>query len=424
MARRHYAWTIATVTFVVLLAAAGFRSAPGVLIVPLHESEGWSRAVISAAVSVNLILFGLAGPFAAALMARYGLRRVVSGALAAIGTGALLTAFMTASWQLILLWGVIVGAGSGCLATVLAATVANRWFVARRSLVVGTLTAATATGQLVFLPLLGYLADHVGWRWVSVVVAAGAFVGIPLVLVFMRDSPAAMGLKPYGAPDSYVEPPPAERPVALAFAGLRNGARTPAFWLLAGSFFVCGASTNGLIGTHFIAAGHDHGLSETRASALLALVGIFDVIGTIGSGVLTDRYDPRRLLVGYYVLRGLSLLVIDPALEMRGAGLLAFMVFYGLDWVATVPPTVAICIDQFGSLRGPLVYGWVFAGHQIGAAVAAWGAGELRDVTGSYRPAFVISGACCIVAAAWVTRIRHRPAREPSPVMAPVPSGR
>jgi MFS family permease len=417
---RHYAWVVAGVTFLVLLFAAGFRSAPGVLIVPLHEEEGWSRSIVSAAVSVNLLFFGFAGPFAAALMARFGLRRVVMVALFAIGCGALATAAMTAPWQLILLWGVVVGAGSGCMATVLAATVANRWFVERRGIVVGALTAATATGQLVFLPVLGYLADHVGWRWVSVVVASGAFLGLPLVARFMRDSPEEMGLTPYGAPDDYEPPAPVGNPVALAVNGLQRASRMPAFWLLATSFFVCGASTNGLIGTHFIAAGHDHGMSETSAAGLLALVGVFDIIGTIGSGWLTDRVDPRRLLLAYYGLRGLSLLFLDSVLDARGVGVLGFVLFYGLDWVATVPPTVALCSRYFGPVHGGVVYGWVFASHQVGAAIAALAAGAIRNSTGSYQLAFQGAALLCIAAALWVQALRREgEVVEPEPALAP-----
>ena len=423
--RFHYAWVVFVASFVTLLGAAGFRSTPGILIDPLRDEFGWSRATVGTAVSINLLLFGFIGPFAAALQARYGLRRVTVVALTVISLGALGTTRMSEPWQLFLLWGVVVGVGSGCMATVFASTVASRWFVARRGLVTGALTAATASGQLVFLPLLSRLAEGVGWRWVGVTIAIGALAVVPIVVLFLRDRPEDMGLLPYGATEASPPAPAARdiRPVHAAFGALGDAWRSGAFWLLFGSFFVCGLSTNGLIQTHFLSAAHDHSISASSAAGYLALIGIFDVIGTIGSGVLTDRYDPRRLLVVYYVLRGLSLLVIDPALDMRGAGLLAFMMFYGLDWVATVPPTVAICIEQFGTTQGPLVYGWVFAGHQMGAAAAAWGAGQLRDVTGSYRPAFVISGACCIVAAAWVTRIRQRPAREPTPVIAPVPSG-
>lgn len=308
------------------------------------------------------------------------------------------------------------------MATVFASTVASRWFVARRGLVLGALTAATASGQLVFLPFLSRLADGMGWRWVGLAIAISALAVVPIVALFLRDNPADVGLLPYGA----TEQPPAPssdrevRPVHAAFSALGDAWRSGTFWLLFGSFFVCGLSTNGLIQTHFISAAHDHHIAAGMAATYLAFIGVFDVIGTIGSGLLTDRYDPRRLLVIYYTFRGLSLLVIDPALAAQGAGLFGFMAFYGLDWVATVPPTVALCINQFGISRGPLVYGWVFAGHQAGAAVAAWGAGEIRDITGSYRPAFIAAGIACIIAAAGVTRIKHH-TNQPIPAVA-VPS--
>ena len=393
-------------TFVVILASAGFRSAPGVLFDPLEEAFGWNRSTVGAAVSVNLILFGLVGPFAAALMQRIGLRRHVVGALLLLAAGAGATTFMTRPWHLVLAWGVIVGLGAGGIASVLAATVASRWFVARRGIVVGALTAAGATGQLVFLPLLSHLATDVGWRAVSVTVALCALGTVPIVALGFRDAPSDLGLAPYGGTE--VTPPvPRANPIATAMEGLRLARRSSAFWLLFGSFAVCGLSTNGLVATHFIPAAHDHGMSETTAASYLALIGVFDIAGTLASGWLTDRLDPRRLLLAYYGLRGLSLLALHQALGAHHLGLWGFIAFYGLDWVATVPPTVALCNELFGPSRGPVVYGWVFAGHQLGAALAAWGAGFIRDQTGTYQLAFVIAGACCLVAALGVLRIRR-----------------
>ncbi|MEZ5263770.1 MAG: MFS transporter [Acidimicrobiales bacterium] len=407
--RLHYAWIVFAVGFVTLLGAAGFRSAPGVLIEPLGEEFGWSKATVGGAVSVNLLLFGLVGPFAAALMLRYGLRRVVAIALVVISAGALATTRMSSPWQLVLLWGVVVGLGAGCMAAVFAATIATRWFSARRSLVTGCLTAASASGQLVFLPVLSRLAERVGWRWVSVTIALCALAVLPLVLLFLRERPEDLGLRPYGAAEEDPVPAaPVGNPVAVAFTGLRDAWTTGAFWLLVGSFWVCGLSTNGLIQTHFITAAHDHGIDATHAAGLLALIGIFDVIGTIGSGWLSDRHDPRTLLVIYYALRGVSLIVLHPALEAAGLPLAGFMVFYGLDWVATVPPTIALCASTFGRERAPVVFGWVFAGHQLGAAAAAWGAGWIRDTFGSYQPAFALAGVACIAAALAVPAIGRR----------------
>lgn len=403
----HYAWVVFAVTFFTLLAASGFRSTPSVLIQPLQEEFGWSKATISTAVSINIVLFGLAGPFAAALMGRFGLRRVVTSALVLISTGALLTVPMTQPWQLYLTWGVMVGIGSGCMATVLAATVATRWFAERQGVVMGALTAATAAGQLVFLPVLSRMAVNRGWQSVSVIIALCALVAAPLVAVFLRDRPEDVGLRRYGAGETDVPPRPIERPIRTAFIGLAEASRRPAFWLVAFSFFVCGASTNGLLGTHFIPAAHDHGITETSAAGLLALIGLFDVVGTVASGWLTDRCDPRRLLLMYYGLRGMSLFFLDGALDAGRLPLWGFVVFYGLDWVATVPPTVALCRQHFGLTKGPVVFGWVFAAHQLGASIAAWFSGFTRDHTGTYRLAFTLAAILCLVAAASLQTLRR-----------------
>ena len=412
-ARPHYAWVVFAVTFVTLLGAAGFRSTPGVLMVPLEQEFGWSRATVGLAVSVNLLLFGFSGPFAAALMLRFGIRRVVCSALAAIAAGALLTTQADQPWQLVLLWGVVVGLGAGCMATVLAATIANRWFVERRGLVLGLLTAASATGQLVFLPTLAWLTTDVGWRWAAVATATGALLVIPLVARFLRDWPREVGERPYGAKiDDPPQATPATNPIVSAVDGLRLAAGHRDFWLLAGTFFVCGFSTNGLIGTHLIPASIDHGMAATTAAGFLALIGIFDVIGTTASGWLTDRWDPRKLLFAYYGLRGLSLLLLPTAFGAPQAGLILFVVFYGLDWVATVPPTVSLASDIFGRQRGPIVYGWIFSAHQVGAAVAATGAGLVRTATGDYVLAFLAAGALCLVAAMMALGIGRRRERE------------
>lgn len=414
MSRRpHYAWVVAGVTFVTLLLASGFRSTPGVLIVPLEDDFGWSRATISLAVSVNLVLFGLTGPFAAAAMLRYGVRRVVLVALCLCAAGSALTVVMTAPWQLVVLWGGVVGLGTGAMASVLAATVAGRWFVTRRGLVIGVLTAASATGQLVFLPLLATLVTSHGWRSASWAVAGSALLAVPIVLVLLRDRPEDVGLRAYGAT---VETPPADaagNPVAAALAGLRLAAHSGRFWLLAGSFFVCGASTNGLIGTHFIPAAHDHGMTEVAAASLLATIGVFDIVGTTASGWLTDRVDPRMLLVWFYALRGLSLLALPTVLQSRSVPLLLFVAFYGLDWVATVPPTVALCADVAGPERTAVVFGWVFAAHQIGAATAAYAAGLVRTTLGTYSPAFVTAGWLCAAAAALAWSVGRSRGRRP-----------
>ncbi|HEY7486459.1 MAG TPA: MFS transporter [Streptosporangiaceae bacterium] len=419
-ARLHRAWVVAAVAFVALIGAAGFRATPGVLIVPLQEEFGWSRAATSLAVSVNLILFGLTAPFAAALMDRFGIRRVTAVALALVAAGSGLTVFMNATWQLVLCWGVLVGLGTGSMAMVFAATVANRWFVRHRGLVIGVLTAGGATGQLIFLPVLAVLADRHGWRAAAVLVSVAALAVVPLVVLVLRDRPHDVGLEPYGAAGPVDEPQATGGAARAALNALRTASRAKEFWLLAGGFFICGASTNGLVGTHFIPAAHDHGMSDTTAAGLLALVGIFDIVGTISSGWLTDRFDSRRLLGWYYGMRGLSLLVL-PMLFASSPhpSMLVFVLFYGLDWVATVPPTVALAREVFGPAQGTVVFGWVFASHQIGAATAAGVAGLIRTSLGTYTLAWWGAGALCLFAAGMSLSIRRR---TPVPATDPVPA--
>lgn len=403
--RLHWAWIVAAVSFVALLAAAGFRSVPSVMMDPLHVEFGWSHGTVGLAMSINMTLFGLTAPFSAALMDRFGVRPILAGALTLIATGTALSVLMTQSWQLLLLWGVCVGIGTGSISMGFVATVATRWFVERRGLVTGVLTAASATGQLIFLPLVAEITSRHGWRWASIIVAAAALAVVPLILVFTRDHPADKGIGPYGASQTEV-PKPAAGSFRTAFDGLLMGARTRVFWLLAASFAICGATTNGLIGTHFIPAAHDHGMPTTVAASLLATIGIFDVAGTVFSGWLTDRVDPRLLLGVYYIGRGVSLLCLPVLLSPQAEpSTWVFIIFYGLDWVATVPPTIALCRNYFGAST-PVVFGWVFASHQLGAAVAAFGAGYLRDEHGSYDMAFYVASGLCLIAALLCVSIR------------------
>ncbi|MDT0323541.1 MFS transporter [Streptomyces millisiae] len=408
--RVHPAWWVALVAFLVLVGAAGFRSTTGVLIDPLHDEFGWSRGSISFAVSVNLLLYGFTAPFATALMERYGIRRVVCGALLMISAGSGLTVWMDSQWQLVLCWGVLVGLGAGSMALAFSATIAGRWFVARRGLVTGVLTAGGAAGNLVFLPVVGLLVEGPGWRAAAVAVALCALAVVPLVVWLLRDRPEDLGIRPFGAGDDYVTPPrPPAGAARRAVGALGSAMRTRVFWLLAVSFAICGASTNGLIGTHFVPGAHEHGMPVPVAASLLALIGIFDLVGTVFSGWLTDRYDARRLLAVYYALRGLSLLFLPVLFESSvQPPMLFFVVFYGLDWVATVPPTITLCREHFGEEAG-VVFGWVLASHQLGAAVVAFGAGLIRDVTGSYDLAWTSAGMLCAVAAVLVMLVRRRP---------------
>jgi MFS family permease len=408
------------VTFLVLLAGAGVRATPGVLIQPLEKAFGWNTAQISEAISINLVLYGLLGPFAAALMQTMGVRRVAMIALALLAAGSLLSLFMRNPLELTLTWGVLVGTGSGMAALTLGATVANRWFIKHRGLAMGMMTASSATGQLVFLPLMAALVTAYGWRAPALVAGIGALIMLPIAWLWMRESPALMGIAPVGGHAVSAAGPvsaPAGvagkqehggNPFAVAFGALQEGVKHRGFWLLAGTFFVCGASTNGYIGTHFISICADHGISAVHSASLLATMGIFDLFGTTLSGWLSDRFDNRRLLFWYYGLRGLSLLFLPYAFGFSFYGLPVFAVFYGLDWIATVPPTVRLANTLFGRERAPIVFGWIVAFHQLGAAFATLAAGMMRASLGNYQLATMCSGALCVVAALVVLRIRLR----------------
>ena len=412
--RFHPAWIVATVAFIALVAAAGFRAAPSALMLPLENEFGWARSEISLAVTVNLLLYGLTAPFAAALMNRFGIRRITSFALLLVSIGAASSIFATAPWMLVLTWGLLIGLGTGSMALVFAATVADQWFLKSRGLVVGVLTAGGATGQLVFLPIIAQMVVNTGWRQATLVVAAAALAVVPLVLIFLRNRPEDLNVTPFGAPPSWKPAPrQAGNAAKIALATLRRASKSRTFWALVAGFAICGATTNGLVGTHFIPSAHDHGMPETTAAGLLAVVGIFDVIGTIASGWLTDRYNPRILLGVYYAGRGLGLLVLPFLLSATvRPPIIVFVVIYGLDWVATVPPTVALCRELFGA-DGPIVFGWVFASHQIGAAIAATVAAVVRDTTGEYTLAWFGAAGLCLVASLVSLSIRRsRPAAE------------
>jgi sugar phosphate permease len=395
------------------MASAAIRATPSVLMVPLEHELGWSRTATSSAVSLGLLLYGLTGPFCAAVAQRVGVRRTMAGAMAVLAVAVVVATRVREPWQLILLWGLLVGTGTGMVATVLGAVVVTRWFARRRGLVLGALTASTATGQLLFLPVLARLVEHQGWRSALYLVGAVALAGVPLALLFVRDRPRDMGLLPYGADPGHPPPPTATgNPALAAVRTLFRAARHRAFWLLAGTFFVCGASTNGLIGTHLIPACIDHGIPEVQAAGMLALMGIFDLAGTTASGWLSDRWDSRWLLFTYYGLRGLSLVFLPHALTVQGSGLSLFTVFYGLDWIATVPPTVRLATDAFGREDAPVVFGWVMTAHQVGAGAAALAAGVVRTHLGDYQAAFMASGGLCLAAALMALAIR--PGRRPA----------
>lgn len=409
LARRgiHYGWVVVGVTFLTMMVGACAVGAPGVLIGPLQSEFGWDIADISAAFAVRLALFGLVGPFAAVLLNHFGVSRIAMVALALIGIGVIGSFAMTSLWQLFLLWGIVVGIGTGLTAMVLGATVATRWFVSRRGLVTGLLTASIAAGQLVFLPAFAALSEAYGWRLALSLLLAMIFVASVAILILMRDRPSDIALLPYGAAE-----PPVEASQSASFWAmlaspivvLAEASRSVTFWVLFGTFFICGATTNGLVQTHLIAICGDFGISSVMAAGMLAAIGAFNLIGTIGSGWLSDRFDSRWLLFWYYGLRGLSLLYL-PFTDFGFYELAIFTAFYGLDWLATVPPTVKLTADRFGT-KSTIVFGWIFVGHQLGAAIAAYGAGFFRSFYATYLPAFYVAGILCLIAALVIFAVR------------------
>jgi sugar phosphate permease len=413
--RFHYAWVVIAVTFLIMLVTAGIRATPSVMMVPLERGFGWTRTTISMALAINLALFGLMGPFAAAAMQRFGMRRTVMTALAVLAGAVALSSRMNAAWQMVLIWGVLVGGATGATSTTLGAAVVNRWFTQHRGLAMGILTASSATGQLAFLPLMAWIVEHQGWRSIVVLVAIAAAVVLPIVALLLPEKPAAIGLRRFGeAADAPIDTVHSSgNPIVIAFAALSKAAKFGDFWLLFFTFFICGASTNGYIGTHFIAMCGDYGLSEVRGAGMLAMMGVCDLFGTTLSGWLSDRFNNRVLLFWYYGLRGLALIFLPFAFGYQYFGLPIFGLFYGLDWIATVPPTVRLTTDVFGRTDGPVVFGWVVAGHQLGAAFAALGAGMLRSTLGTYTVATMISGGLCVIGAVLVLRI-NRPDYTPA----------
>jgi MFS family permease len=413
----HYGWVMVAVTFLTSLISSASVGAPGVFILPLEKEFGWSTTQISSALSIRLLLFGLMAPFAAALMERFGLRKVVVSALTIISAGLLASLAMTQAWHLIALWGFVVGFGTGMTAMVLGATVAARWFVARRGLVVGILSASVATGQLIFLPILAHVTDAMGWRTALGLMCIMLIIAAALVFLLMRDRPSDLKMLPFGddgtTPAAKAAHPPT---ISTVFTVLKDASQTRVFWVLFGTFFICGASTNGLVQTHLIPMCADFGIPATTSATLLAAMGIFDFFGTIMSGWLSDRYNNRWLLFWYYGLRGLSLVFL-PFTDFSFYGLSLFAMFYGLDWIATVPPTVKLSVKNFGPERAGMVFGWVFVGHQIGSASAAFGAGLTRTLLESYLPAFFFAGALCLIAAIAVVSVKL-PANKQAPATA------
>lgn len=405
--RVHRAWWVTAGAAAAVLTAGAFTTVSGLLVAPLHREFGWPRGTIGIAVSVNMVLYGLAAPFGAALADRCGLRRVAGWALALLAGGAALTALASQVWQLVVGWGLLVGSGAGALSMAFAATVAGRWFVRRRGLATGVLTAATVLGQFAFLPVVSWIVDEQGHRTALTVLAVAAVAVVPVVWALLRDHPADAGVAPLGAREFVPGPEPVPGAARRSVGVLLHAARARPFWLLAGVFAVCGASTNGVMWSHFTPAAHDHGMPATTASSLLALVGAFNVAGTVGSGWFTDRFDARRLLVVFFVLRGASLTLLPLLLaeDVHGS-LVAFVVVFGLLDVATVPPVIALCREHYGA-GAAVVFGWVNVAHQLGAGALALLGGAMRDVLGSYDVMWVGTGALCAVAALFPMALRR-----------------
>ncbi|MGV9319175.1 MFS transporter [Streptomyces sp. NPDC003660] len=403
----HRAWWVAAVTGTAIVVAGACSTLPGILQGPLRHDFGWSRGSIGLAVSVNMVLYGLTAPYAAALSDRFGVRRVVAAALLTVAAGAGLTTMTTAAWQFTLLWGLLVGAGTGALSMTLGAAVTDRWFARHKGLVTGALSSASVLGQMVFLPALSWIIDHHNWRPALGTLTLAALAVIPLVVLVLRDHPADLGQRPYGSPVFAARPAPVPGAARRTLTVLRDAARTPPFWLLAGAFAVCGASTNGIMWSHFAPAAHDHGMPVTTASTLLAGIGVFNVAGTVASGLLTDRGDARRLLAVFFTLRGLLLLVLPLIMTATvRAPMLAFVVLFGLLDLATVPPAIALCRLHWGE-DSAIVFGWTNAAHQLGAALVALLAGAARDAFGTYDPVWLALAAACAAAALLSLAVEH-----------------
>lgn len=416
MNRIHYSWIILIISFFSIIVAGIIRSSSGVFIAPFENEFGWDRSVISLAFAIGLFLYGISGPFMAALIEVSGLKKMMVGSMITLLIGLVLTFFMQQSWQLIIIWGIIIGLGSGLFLTVLSPYIANRWFEEKRRLAVGILTAATATGQLILLPVLAIIIDHSSWRWAIGLIMILSFIMLVTILLFMRNTPKEIGILPYGLEKERLESNEINKknPIMIAFQGLLDAVKAKEFWLLASSFFICGLSTSGLIGTHFVSYCISFGIPLVTAASLLSFMGIFDLVGTTLSGWLSDRFDNRWLLFWYYGLRGASLVLLPYALNEGSFTLLViFAVFYGLDWIATVPPTISISRQIFGTEKSGVVYGWIFASHQAGAAVAAYGGGFIYNIFNTYTWAFFLAGLFCLMASLFVVVIKKQKLKIP-----------
>ncbi len=405
----HYAWIILIVTFLSVIIAAVTNTMSGVMMIPFEKEFGWSRASISGAFAICITLVGFSGPFIAGLYQKFSVRKVLLLGMGTLLTAILLTTIMSQIWHLFIIWGIIIGLSAGAFLTVLNVYVATTWFEKKRGLALGLLTSSSAAGQLVFLPLMAYIVENYSWRnAVLTIFSFGVFIYV-LLWIFMKNDPADVGVLPLGAEKSNKKQANNINPVKAAFDGLKLGAKSKVFWLLAGSFFVCGFSASGLIGTHFISLCIDYGYKEVTAASILAFMGIFNIIGTTLSGYISDRFDNRWLLFWYYGLRGLSLLILPFALSTNSIIYLsAFAIFYGMDWIATVPPTIKLATDHFGKEKVGVIYGWIYTAHQLGAGAAAYGGGLVYSWLNAYQSIFIAAGVFCLVATLFILNIKKR----------------
>ncbi len=396
----HYAWIILAVTFACLFVGSALRSVPGIIMLSLEQEFHWSRETLSGAVAINLFLFGLAGPFLGRLMDLYGVKAITIVLIVLVTLGAGGSVLMQEPWQLYLLWGVIIGAGSGGTSMIMGSAVVNRWFQERRGLALGILGAAFSSGQLIFTPILMNLNIHEGWRTatLTIVFLLGLLV-LPFVIWLMVDDPGLRGIRAYGANGN------TDFTLSPDLNPIHKAMKKPQFWLLAFSFGICGLTTSGLFQTHLIPHGIEHGFPEMTMAISLGLMGATDIFGTILSGWLCDRFGKRWPLAIYYLLRGVSLVLL-PYVESTGQ-LMAFSVIYGLNWLSTIPATSALTADLFGKQNVGVVFGWICFAHQIGAAIAAYGAGYLHHLAGNYTLAFMASGLFAFVATGLVVLIRE-----------------
>ncbi|WP_431808408.1 MFS transporter [Lysinibacillus sphaericus] len=411
MKRIHYSWFVLAITFFSIIVAGITLSSSGVFIGPFEQEFGWDRSIIAMAFAISLFLYGISGPFMAALLEVIGLKKMMLAAMIILVIGISLTLLMQQAWQLMIIWGLIIGLGASLFLTVLSPFVANHWFEKRRGLALGILTASTATGQLVLLPILAMMIEHYSWRWAIALIIVLSSIMLMIIALFMKNKPMDVGLLAYGLDEERLEDVVENKknPIVIAFNGLFEAVKVKAFWLLAGSFFICGLSTSGLIGTHFVSYCISFGIPLVTAASFLSFMGIFNLVGTTLSGWLSDRFDNRWLLFWYYLLRGASLVLLPYALVQVSLPLLImFTVFYGLDWIATVPPTVSISRQIFGTQKSGVIYGWIFASHQAGAAVAAYGGGLIYKLFNSYTWAFFLAGVFCVLAGLFVIIVKKQ----------------